>query len=328
MDALTALLYELPDGGRGLNQIVLVPGSAARYRIGAGELTVSNVQSDNWTDELTMLGAVVSDAQPKEDVQIAGRRFFVVTRKGVVGVEYILNPVRQTPWAPESAGLPSAVVDMVMNKRGIVLIAGSRGSGRSTTLAALIHHLNRSKQTLVYSLSEIPTFEHAAQTGIVWSKSIAAHDARGEQIDFGHELRADVFAVDLQMLSPSAVQAILQAPDRGVTCLVTVTAPSAVAAIQKFVAYAGSEFKQQALAIMARSLIGVVCQSLVPHPQSNRFVLATELCVNSERVKLALQTGVTDHIQHLLQSDPESGWTMGSSVQRLVAQGFARSDLI
>jgi Tfp pilus assembly pilus retraction ATPase PilT len=324
MNALTALLYELPDGGRGLNQIVLVPGSAARYRIGAGELTASNVQSDNWTDELASVGAVLQSKDSSQgDVQIASRRFLVVERRGVAGTEYILNPVRQSPWTPEAAGLPGAVVDMVMKRSGIVLIAGSRGSGRSTTLSALIHHLNRSKQTLVYSLSEAPVFEHVAQTGVVWSKNLAAQEITGEQIDFGHELRADVFAIDLQMLSPSAVQAILQAPERGVTCLVTVTASSAAGAIQKFAAYAGIEFKQQALAAMARSLVGVVCQSLVPHPHSNRFGLATELCV-----RLALQTGVTDHIQHLVQTDAASGWTMISSIQRLVAQGLARGDLV
>ncbi|WP_460447254.1 type IV pilus twitching motility protein PilT [Angustibacter aerolatus] len=206
--------------------------------------------------------------------------------RGSVGLVFRRVSVGAIPL--DDLGVPDAVSQLALEPRGLVLVTGPTGSGKTTTLAGMVDHINRSRECHIVTIEDPIEVLHADAMSMINQREV-----RLDTADFGVALRAamrqdpDVILVG-EMRDAETVKAALSAAETGhfvMSTLHTTNAQETVARIIDF--FPPHEQKQVRLAL-AGALRGIVCQRLVPRADGQGRCLTMEVCVNTGRVAEAI----------------------------------------
>ena len=219
----------------------------------------------------------------------------------------------------EELGMPQALVDLAEKPRGLVLVTGPTGSGKSTTLAAIIDRINQTRADHIMTIEDPIEFLHWHKRCIVNQREIGP-----DAISFGEALRAalrqdpDVILVG-EMRDLETIATALTAAETGHLVFGTLHTQSAPSTIDRIIDVFPAEQQEQVRIQIASSLQGVVTQALLPTADGVGRVPALEVLLPDDAVRNLIRQGKVEQIYSVMQTNTGRGMqTMEQSLADLV----------
>ncbi|HWB21717.1 MAG TPA: PilT/PilU family type 4a pilus ATPase [Gaiellaceae bacterium] len=220
-------------------------------------------------------------------------RVNVFRQRGATSVVLRVIP-REAPRIAE-LGLPVAVERLADEHRGLVLVTGATGSGKTTTLAAMIDHINRTRRSHIVTIEDPIEVLHDDQESIVNQREIGLDTESFEQA-LRRALRQDPDTIMIgELRDAETAQTALQAAESGHLVFSTLHTVDAAETIARLVEFFPEAKQQQIRSILAGVLRGVISQRLLPGLSGGR-VAVLELMVNNARIADLIREGRPEEI--------------------------------
>jgi twitching motility protein PilT len=225
----------------------------------------------------------------------------------------------------EELGIPSTLHQLAEKPRGIVLVTGPTGSGKSTTLAALIDEINRNRAEHILTIEDPIEFLHKHKKCIVNQREIGP-----DATTFAEALRAalrqdpDVILVG-EMRDLETISTALTAAETGHLVFGTLHTQSAPSTIDRIIDVFPPEQQEQVRIMIANSLQGVVTQTLLPTADGVGRTPALEVLLPDDAVRNLIRQGKVEQIYSVMQTNTSRGMqTMEQSLADLVQRGIVK----
>jgi twitching motility protein PilT len=229
--------------------------------------------------------------------------------------------------APETLGLPAAVIELGTLKRGFVLFTGAAGQGKSTSLAALLDRVNRDRRVHIITLEDPIEYEFQHRSSVVVQRELGS-----DMLDFATALRAtlredpDVILVG-EMRDFHTVEAALIAAETGHLVFATLHTHNAAQSIDRIVDIFPPHQQPQTRIQLANVLHAVVSQQLMLRRDRPGLWLAVEFLIVNPAIRNLIRDGKTFQIQSVLQTGVAAGMiTMESSLKAACDRGIIGSE--
>lgn len=199
------------------------------------------------------------------------------------GGSKIAMSIRKMPLHPmtlEQTGLPASVRLMIEQPRGIILVGGATGSGKSTTMAAMIDMVNATRNAHIVTIEDPIEYVHERKKSILSQREVGVDVVSYfDGIKDAMRQRPDVIMIAEVRDKDSADTALLAA-ESGHLVLVSLHANNAVGTIQKLLSFFPQDERESKISALSNSLVGVLSQILLPTADKKGFALAAELLFN------------------------------------------------
>ena len=219
---------------------------------------------------------------------------------------------------PDDLGLPEAIKDFVETKRGLVLVTGETGCGKSTTLAAILNRINETKQKHIITVEDPIEFVHPHKKCLVNQREIG-NDTKSFSAAIRAALREDPDVVLIgEMRDLETIETALTAAETGHLVFGTLHTNSAPSTIDRIVDVFPSDQQPQIRVQLSNVLEGVVCQQLIPLKSGKGRVAAYEIMVTNTAIKSLIRDGKSFQLTSQIQTGKKQGMqTMDDSVYKL-----------
>jgi len=233
--------------------------------------------------------------------------------------------MRMIPWeiVPlEQLGMPEVISSFANLKRGLVLVTGPTGSGKSTTLAAIIDKINRSRRGHIMTIEDPIEFLHDHRGCLVNQREVG-DDTHGFRTALKHVLRQDPDVILVgELRDLDTISVALSAAETGHLVFATLHTQSAQDTITRVVDVFPADQQQQVRTQLAATLQGVVCQALVKTVDGKGRAAAVEIMVCNSGIRAMIRDDKLQQIQGSLQAGAKDGMqTLNSHLADLVKQG-------
>ncbi|MCU0693004.1 MAG: PilT/PilU family type 4a pilus ATPase, partial [Polyangiaceae bacterium] len=249
-------------------------------------------------------------------------RFRVHVFSQLAGLSAVFRIVKNDVPHIDSLGLPDVVRSFGRMKNGLVLVGGPTGSGKSTTLAALIDFINRTESRHIISLEDPIEVVHEPNQSLVNQREIGSHTR-----SFAHALRStlredpDVILVG-EMRDYTTIAFAVTAAETGHLVFGTVHTSSADSAVDRLINAFPPAQQPQVRAMLAQSLRAVVCQHLLRRKGDPGRVLAMEVMINNDAIANLIRKGKAFQIASTIATSRDAGMQlMDQELARLVREG-------
>jgi len=247
-------------------------------------------------------------------------RVNVFQQQGTVGAV-----LRAIPWEIlplESLGLPEAIADLAMLPRGLVLVTGPTGSGKSTSLAAIIDRANRLRSGHIVTIEDPIEFVHQHRGSLVSQREVGRDtDSFGEALKRALRQDPDIILVG-EMRDLETIAIALTAAETGHLVFGTLHTSSAASTIDRIIDVFPGDRQAQVRTQLANSLEAVVCQVLCRTAADDGRVAATEVMMTTAAVANLIREGKLQSIASMLQTGSRFGMhTLNQDLARLVTAG-------
>ena len=222
----------------------------------------------------------------------------------------------------QKLGLPRAVVQLAERRAGLVLVTGPTGSGKSTTLAAMLDHINRTRGAHILTIEDPVEFVHRPRKSQITHREVGVHTPSfADAIRSAGRENADVILVG-ELRGRETMKMALQLASFGILIFATVHTNSAPATIDRFVNAFPASQQPQIRGMLADSLAGIVAQQLLRKADGSGRVAAQEILIGTSGVASAIREGKTSMLQSLIQSGASHGMQgIDPVLASMVAQG-------
>ena len=328
MDLLSKLLKEMLNTGA--SDLFLSTGSAPAFRIN-GKLRSVNIPPLAAGRTEQMAGLIMKkdqmDAFEKDpeanigcNIPGIGRfRFNLFKQRNEIAMVVRAVPASVPDF--KTLGIPSILRDVVMMKRGLVLVVGPSGAGKSTTLASMVDYRNNN------DVSHIVTIEDPIEYVIEHKRSIVNQRELGSDTNSYHKALTNALrqSPDVIMVGEirdrEMIENVLEFSDTGHLCMATLHANNASQAFDRIIHMFPKDKHEQLCVGMSHNIKAVVSQILVPTVTGDRTV-ATELLMLTPRIADLIAKGSFGDIHDVLEKDTNSGMiTMDQSLYHLFCNG-------
>lgn len=243
-------------------------------------------------------------------------------QRGSVGMVFRL--VRSSARSFEDLGLPDAVRKLADEQRGLVLVTGPTGSGKTTTLAAMIDHINRTRECHIVTIEDPIEVLHRDDAAAISQREVG-FDTEGFLIALRSALREDPDVILVgEMRDPETVATALSAAETGHLVLSTLHTVDAVETVNRVVDFFPQGQQRQARITLAGALKGTICQRLVPTTDGTGRVPALEIMVVNGRIQQTIvdPTRGTDILQVIREGEYYGMQSFDQSLVNLLEQGI------
>lgn len=227
----------------------------------------------------------------------------------------------------EDLGLPGVVATFAEKPNGLVLVTGPTGSGKSTTLAALIDKINTEKALHIITIEDPIEFTHRSKRSVV-----AQREVHYDTFSFAAALRSilredpDVVLIG-EMRDLETIQAAITVAETGHLVFATLHTNSAAQSIDRMIDVFPAHQQPQIRAQLANILVGICSQRLVPAVDGGRIAV-TEILVTNSAVRSIIREGKTHQLDMTIQTGMSQGMqTMDRELARLVNAGVINFDV-
>ena len=224
-------------------------------------------------------------------------------------------------------GLPTMLPTLFEPLRGLVLITGATGSGKSTTMAAMIHHINRTRPVHVVTIEDPIEFVHQDHMGRVSQREVGSDTA-----SFHHALRQvvrqspDVILIG-ELRDAETMQVAISAALTGHLVLTSLHTVDASQTLQRILAYFPEHQRQQAALDLSIALKAILCQRLLPRVDGLGRVPAVEMMVNTPATRRLLREQRVDDLMDVVRGSTAPGMiTFNESLLQLHRSGAISFD--
>lgn len=252
-----------------------------------------------------------------ENLRFRGHVFLTMT-----GMSAVFRIIKNTLPQFEQLGLPPVVRSLGEIKSGLVLIGGPTGSGKSTTLAALVNDINRSTAKHIVTLEDPIEVVHRREKSLINQREIGVH-ARSFAYALRATLREDPDVILMgEMRDLPTISFAVTAAETGHLVFGTIHTASADTSIDRLInAFPGTQ-QDQVRAMLSQSMRAVVCQYLIKRKDAAGRCLAAEVMINNDAVSNLIRKGKTFQIPSIIATSRESGMQlMDTDLMRLFKEG-------
>ena len=301
---------------QGGSDLHVVSGLAPRVRI-HGTLQPVRFRELSSDEILRILSEFMTDEQRDRlerdmSVDFAYRvdeigRFRANVYRHASGVAAVFRVIPDEIPALDDLGLPDAAASMVSSPRGLTLVTGPTGSGKSTTLAAMVDHINQTRKGHIITIEDPVEFIHRFKQCVVTQREIGAHSP-----SFKDALRdalredPDVILVG-EMRDLETIELALTAAETGVQVLGTLHTTGAVRTVDRLVSVFPARVQEQIRSVLAESLRMIVSQQLARKADGTGRVLVPEILVNTQSCSSMIRKGRSHQLTSVIQSGARDG---------------------
>jgi twitching motility protein PilU len=222
----------------------------------------------------------------------------------------------------EMLNMPTVLNDLIMFKRGLLVVVGGTGTGKSSTLAALIRHRNENSIGHIVTVEDPIEFIHPHQRGIVTQREIGL-DTESFEVALKNTLRQapDVILIG-EVRSREAMQHALTFAETGHLCVCTLHASNADQALDRILHFFPEESTSQVLMDLSLNIRGIIAQQLVPAADGKGRYPAIEVLLNTPLVSDHIRKGELHKLKELMKNSRELGMqTFDQALYELFAAG-------
>jgi twitching motility protein PilT len=241
-------------------------------------------------------------------------------QRAALGAAFRLIPFEIT--SIEELGLPPIVAELTKKPRGFVLVTGPTGSGKSTTLAAMIDAINETRDEHILTVEDPIEFLHGHKRCIVNQRELGS-DAQSFAAALKAALRQDPDVILVgEMRDLETIHTALTAAETGHLVFATLHTQDAPQTIDRIIDVFPAEQQGQVRTQLAVALQGVITQQLLPTADGGGRVAACEVLVPTPAVRNLIREGKTHQIYSTMQTGAQSGMqTMDAALAHLVREG-------
>ncbi|TWI63594.1 twitching motility protein PilU [Pseudoduganella lurida] len=234
-------------------------------------------------------------------------RFRVSAFVQMSAVGMVLRTINSSIPVLDDLGLPEVLKDVVMSKRGLVIMVGATGSGKSTTLAAMVGYRNANSYGHIITIEDPVEFVHPHHNCIVTQREVGV-DTEDWEIALKNTLRQapDVIQIG-EIRDRETMDHAIAFAETGHLCLATLHANSANQALDRIINFFPEERRQQLLMDLSLNLKGMISQRLVPLKETKGRAVAIEILLNSPLVSDLIFQGKVHEIKELMKKSRELG---------------------
>lgn len=210
----------------------------------------------------------------------------------------------------DELGLPQVCQDIVLRPRGLVMVSGPTGSGKSTTLASMLQHLNANAKRRVVTIEDPVEYLHPSLNCAITQRELGQ-----DTLSFAESLRRvlrqdpDVILVG-EMRDLDTAAAVLNVAETGHLVLTTGHASSTSQAVERVIDLFPPHERHMVQARLASLLLGVICQVLVPRADGSGRVVAVEVMLASPPVRNLIREGKLYQLPNVIRTSLQSGMVM------------------
>ena len=281
--------------------------------VGALRSLLTEAQQEHFDEELELDFAFTISANARFRVNLYQQR-------GAIGAAFRLIPteIKQL----DDLGVPETVAQFAQLPRGLVLVTGPTGSGKSTTLAALIDLVNSTRADHIVTVEDPIEFMHGNKKSIVNQREVG-HDTHSFGAALKHVLRQDPDVILIgELRDLETISVALTAAETGHLVFATLHTQDAPQTIDRVIDVFPPHQQGQVRAQLAATLQGVVCQTLVKTASGKGRVVATEVLMMTPAIANLIREGKTYQIASMHAGRPRPGMhTMDQHLADLVNAG-------
>jgi len=241
-------------------------------------------------------------------------------QQGTVGVAIRMLPFRVCGF--EELGLPAQVLTELCNKpKGLILVTGATGSGKTTTLAAMVDYINTTKNDHIITVEDPIEYLHASKKSIVHQREIGA-DTHSFAQALKHVLRQDPDVILIgEMRDLETIETALTVAETGHLVLATLHTSDAASTINRIVDVFPAHQQNQVRIQLSMELLGIFAQQLIPRANGTGRVLAIEIMLATHAVRSLIREQKVHQLYSVVQTGQKDGMkTMNQSLYELSLQ--------
>ncbi|TVQ75856.1 MAG: PilT/PilU family type 4a pilus ATPase [Phycisphaeraceae bacterium] len=274
------------------------------------------------TDTQREMVAALKDIDFSHEVKGQNWRYRVNVFYQQTGVAAVFRQISEDLPRMEDLGLPAKVMEFGDYSNGLVLVGGPTGSGKSTTLAALIDHINRKYPRHIVTLEDPIEVIHPPQRALVNQREVGHHTKSFEKA-LRSTLREDPDVILVgEMRDLATISFAITAAETGHLVFGTVHTVSADTTVDRLLNAFPSAQQPAVRSILANSLRAICCQQLIPRADGTGRALAVEVMINNDAVANLIRKGKTFQLTSVIATGREMGMqSMDHEVLRLLRAG-------
>ncbi|MCH2565004.1 MAG: type IV pilus twitching motility protein PilT [Prochlorococcus sp. ALOHA_A2.0_51] len=237
------------------------------------------------------------------------------------GPAMVLRLIPQTILTLEDLKLPDVLREMAAKPKGLIMVTGPTGSGKSTTLAAMIDWINRNENRHILTIEDPVEFVHESKQSLVRHREVGQHTLK-----FHHALRAalredpDVILIG-EIRDQETLATALEASQTGHLVFGTLHTNSAVKTVERVLGMYPPEEQESVRRSLSESLLGVIAQGLI-RTTDNKRAAYHDILINTDACKDYIQRGALDEVEEIMEKSGFDGMvTANQSLLALVEQG-------
>jgi twitching motility protein PilT len=246
-------------------------------------------------------------------------RFRVNVMRQLNGMGAVFRAIPSSAKTAEELKLPAAVMDLCKINSGLILVTGKTGSGKSTTLAAMIDDINKREKGHILTIEDPIEFVHTRKNCLISQREIGVHAATFASA-LNSALREDpdvILVGELRDLETMSIA--VTAAEMGILVMATLHTNGAAATVDRLVNAFPADKQPHVRTMLSTSLRGVVSQQLIPKPDKQGRVAALEILINTPAVANLIRQGKMDQLENAMQSGTATGMKlMDVAIQALL----------
>ena len=289
------------------------------------KLTVESVQECIFE---IMDGATQQTFEKQESADFAYEipgvsRFRVNAFRHLNGIGGIFRAIPSTALSLEKLGMPPVIYDLCKQTSGMILVTGKTGSGKSTTLAAMIDAINSSMKGHILTIEDPIEFVHGTKNSLISQREIGLHSGSfAEALHSALREDPDVILVG-EMRDLETISIAVTAAEMGILVMGTLHTNGCAQTVDRIINSFPANKQAHIRTMISTSLRGVVSQQLLPTKGKPGRIAALEVLINTTAVANLIRQGKLDQLETAMQSGGSLGMqTMDSALMSLVEKAF------
>ena len=223
----------------------------------------------------------------------------------------------------QELGIPDRVLDLIKFKRGLILVTGPTGSGKSTTLSSFIHHINTTSCSHIITIEDPIEFIYPNHKSLISQREVGNHTKSFSQA-LRSALREDPDVILIgELRDTETLSLALNAAETGHLVFATLHTNSAAKSIYRIIQHFESGKQELIRNMISESLQGVFAQQLLPRIDGQGMVLAMEVLKNTPAIANLIRENKIHQIESIIQNSKKDGMILfRDSLMGLVHKGF------
>lgn len=246
-------------------------------------------------------------------------RYRVNVFRHLGGMGAVFRAIPTSEYSLQGLGLPEIVSELCLHKQGLILVTGKTGSGKSTTLAAMVNAINERMNGHILTVEDPVEYVHQRKKCLISQREVGEHTP-----SFASALRSalredpDVILVG-ELRDLETIGLAVTAAETGILVMGTMHTNNAAGTVDRIINTFPAKKQPHIRTMLSTSLRGVISQQLIKRADESGRIAAVEVLINTPAVGNVIREGKTDQIQNILQSGALVGMqSMDSAIKKLL----------
>lgn len=246
-------------------------------------------------------------------------RFRVNAFEHLGGTGIVLRVIPSDIKTLQQLGLPPILKNLARQRKGLILVTGPTGSGKSTTLAAMVDFINTQRRGHIITVEDPVEFLHSNKNCLVSQRELGSH-TQSFAAALHSALREDPDVILVgEMRDLETIHLALTAAEMGILVMATLHTSSAASSMERIINAFPPGEEPYVRTMLSTSLCGVISQQLVPTADNRSRIAAIEIMINNAAISNVIREGKTEQIDNIIQGGAMQGMQlMDTALKRLV----------